>query len=454
MYPERDSRADEFDDAVERRRSGDNESIEDPELRDLVELASRLEDTLPEELPDPEFRNSLKQDLLSSEPEFDAIPAPDDPAALEQPVPWYHRFVSSPWRTSAAAAACLMIVVVALMATANPFGWGTGGSSEEVTSFQPVGFGDGDGPFADQYPLDTEFDGERWLSGPFPPLDVEHVVIHPMLLGFLPIAERHRPEVELNGATDMVDASDMPSSVAVYYFNAPPSGAALLTALGSTLRIDGELVEGDENGTPYRWVDDDENDIMRWDPTSAFFHFDGESLNEPVDDILDPGAEPEEIAQRFLEMIGFDFMTIEYEVERVDNQNDTEIRFKPADLPDIGLELELGGSVRVDETGAVLEAQFFWLSQVDIEVVGLRDLDDIIEDIQHDHGYAPPALEAVEISIDAADVGMVHVLTRLDDSIFVLQPAVKISGEYQDEVGATLPGPARYLVSAVEYESD
>lgn len=454
MYPERDSRADEFDDAVERRRSGDNTPIEDPELQALVDLASRLDETLPEDTPDPEFRSTLKQQLLEGEPEPDL--APDDVSPpFEETTPWYRRFVASPWRTSAAAAACLLIVVVALMAAANPFDWGSGGGSEEVTSFQPVSFSEGDGPFDGENPLDAGFeDNEEWLSSPFPPLDMEHVVLHPLLIGFRPLAERQRPEVELNGAADMVNPSDMPSSIPVYYLNAPPGGPELLTALGSTLQIDGELAEQDEDGTPYRWVDDDDNVIMRWDPSSAFFQFNGEVLDEPLDGLLEQGATPDEIAQRFLELIGFDFMTIDYEIERIDNGEETEIRFRPEDLPDIGLEVGLGGRVRVDDSGAVLGAQLFWLSLVDIEIVGLREHENIIEDIENDAGYTPPTGDETEVSIDAEEMTLIHVLTRMEDSIFVLQPAVRLTGSFRTEVDSMIPGPARYLVPIVDSDED
>ena len=193
---------------------------------------------------------------------------------------------------------------------------------------------------------------------------------------------------------------------------------------------------------------------MRWDPTSAFFQFRGDQLDEPVDSLLDPGAQPEDIARRFLELIGFDFVTVDYEFQRIDNPEVTEIRFSPANLPEIGLGIDLGGSVQVDESGAVTRAQFFWLSLVDIEVVGARDHEGIIDDIENDHGFAPPATDIEEVSITAEDMTIIHVLTRFDESNFILQPAVEISGNYHEDVDSLLPGPARYLVPAVKSDQD
>jgi hypothetical protein len=453
MYPERDSQAEAFDDAVERRRSGDDTPIEDQELQELVSLAERLDRDLPSDTPDPAFRQSLKYQLLLSEPDV------QDHSALElvdlEEERWHRRFVTSPWRLSAAAAACMVIIIVAVFSTTNPFSNGSGNGTQDVTSFQPVDSDDADDSFfGNQFPLDLD-DGtlppsEQWFTHSFPPFDSEHVVLPPLLLGFLPLAERHTPSVDLNGVGEMVDDVSIPSNASVYYLNSPPDGSTMLTTLSSTLAIDGELVESSGDGDPYRVIDDEGNDLMRWDPTSAFFHFYGGRLGQPVDDLLDPDAGPEAVARRFLELIGFDFYTIEYESRVVENDNTTEVQLRPVDFPETAMDVTLGGSVYVNGDGSVVEAHLYWLSLVDIEVVALRDRSAIMEDIEHDYGFAPPTTDGTDdISIEADDIMMVHVLTRLGQSNFVLQPAVKIVGHHDGEIASTLPGPARYFVPAV-----
>jgi hypothetical protein len=461
MYPERDSRAEEFDDAVERQRLGNPASSGDQDLDELVRLAARLEHDLPAETPDPAFRDNLKFQLLSNtampgEPqEAESIDAASEPIDLDQER-WHRRLIASPWRVGAAAAACFGFVVIAFVMMAEPFSSGTE-DREERTAFQAVDADDvvrDDGLFGDQFPLDMGDNpppSEQWFTASFPPFDGDHVVLPPMVFGFLPFAERYRPRVELSGATDMADQMSMPGNGSVYYLNAPPDGSTMLTTLSSMLGVDGDLVEGDGNGEPYRVVDSSGHEILRWDPSSAFFHFQGSLMDDPVDDLLDGDASASEIARRFLELIGFDFYTIEYNEVVIENETVTEVQFRPDDFPETALDVTLGGSVFVNADGAIMEAQLYWLSLVDIEVVRLRDPESIISDIQEDAGYSPPATDDVdEVWIDAVDIMVIHVLTRLGDSNFVLQPAVKVTGEYGTEIASAIPGPARYLVPAVD----
>jgi hypothetical protein len=459
MYPERDSQAEAFDDAYERQRTGDTESVDDQEIQELVNLAARLEQELPDDLPDPGFRENLKNEILRGEIHQQSVAtSAEEPVNLEDER-WFRRLVASPWRLSAAAAACFVVILVAFASTAgNPFSSGPGESSEDITSFQAVDSDDSagaDDPFqSEEFPLDIDdsaVPSEQWFTASLPPFDTEHVVLPPLLLGFLPFSERHQPRVELNGIADMVGNVEMPDSGTVYYLNAPPDGPTMLTTLSSTLGIRGELVESNGNGEPLRIVDANQNDILRWDPTSAFFHFQGGLFDEPVSDLLDPGAPPVEVAQRFLELIGFDLYTIDYEEHLVENGETTEVHFRPVDFPTTGLEVNLGGIVLVDDEGAVLEAQLYWLSLVDVEVVALRDVEEIIADIENYSGFAPPVTEdSTEMVINVADMTLVHILTRLGDSHFVLQPAVKVVGDYANDVDPPMPGPARYLVPAIQ----
>lgn len=463
MYPDPDSRADAFDDAVERRRSGDNTSSDDQEMGELADLAYRLEQELPDDIPDPAFRENLKQQLLSGTTQLEDMPEPEHAPVDLASERWHRRLIASPWRVSASVAACMVVIVLAFVATANPFTGGSGDSSEEITTFQSVDADDTDevaDPFAtSEFPLDVD-DGsfpanEQWFTASFPPFDVEHVVLPPLLLGFLPFADRRKPDVELNGLTNMVHDVDMPSSAPVYYLNSPPDGATMLTTLRSVLGVEGDLIESNGDGEPYRVVDGADNDILRWDSASAFFHFQGRLLDDPVDDLLDPGAEPADIARRFLELIGFDLHTIEYDTHVIENDDEVEVQFRPHDFPGTGLDVTLGGSVYVGDGGTILEAQLYWLSLVDIEVVALREPEDIIADIEEDAGYAPPVPDdADEMMINAEDMQIIHVLTRLGTSTFVLQPAMKVVGDYGNDVTSTLPGPARYYVPAVQNGDD
>lgn len=452
MNREPDPRADEFDDAIERRRSGDTSSAGDEELENLLNLATRLEHDLSDDLPDPAFRENLKLQLLQGEAEAPFLePAPIPPVDLADER-WHRRLLASPWRVSAAAAACLVVVLVGFTTTGMP-GGPADGNDEETMSFQAV---DSDDELpVDQSPLSLENatipESAQWFTSSFPPFDVEHVVLPPLLIGFLPFSERERPQVELTGFSGIFNDGMMPDTSSVYYLNAPPDGGSLLNAVSSTLEIEGELVEGNGDGEPYRIVGPDDTDIMRWDPASAFFHFQVDSTEFSVGDLLDEGTGPSAIAIRFLEIIGFDLHTIDYEHRVVEGDGITEVQFRPHEFPDTGLDVDLGGSVFVNQDGAVVEARLYWLSLIDQEIVSLRDSEEIRHDFENEIGYAPPAPDDTdEMTIEAEDMMFVHVLTRLGESHFVLQPAVKVMGEYGDEYESALPGPARFLVPAAQ----
>ena len=71
--------------AIDRMLAGGPSSVaNDPELRALLQLAARLRDELPPDLPDPAFRSGLKQQLTASRP----VVVPRTRAALPARFPW------------------------------------------------------------------------------------------------------------------------------------------------------------------------------------------------------------------------------------------------------------------------------------------------------------------------------------------------------------------------------
>lgn len=448
MYPDPDSRADQFDDAFERRQAGEDQPTDDQDLQELLQLASRLERELPEDVPDPAFRNSLKQELL------EGATSADHPVDLAGER-WSRRLVASPWRLGAVAAAVLVVVVAGVAMAMTPMGDGDGDSSE-MASFQEI---DQDGTAQAGGTVDAmtglEPANQRLISSSFPPFDHEHIVLPPLLTEFLSLDEHPGPEIDVNSVDGMMEDADMPETATVYYLSAPSSAETMLTTLRSTLGIEGEILPGSTAGEPYQVITPDDEPVITWDPGAAFFHFRGEFLDEPVTDLAGEDAEPDEIALAFLERIGFDLNTIRYEHQVTTDGGMNAVEFRPADFPEMGLAMSLGGRIMIDSEGVVQEARLYWMSLIETREATLRDPDEILRDIEGGDGYSPPMPDADEgdrMEMDVDDIKVAHVLTRLEEGSFILQPAVTLTGDYAGSEESSLPGPAEYVVPAVESE--
>lgn len=447
MYPDSDSRAEQFDDALERRRTGDEQADDDPEIQELVHLASRLERTLPEDTPDPAFHASLKQQLLSG------TASPPEPVDLNEER-WHRRLTASPWRLSAAAAAVTVFAVVAVVMGMNPFESDDGnGGSSDAASFQTLDQGDSVQP-ENTFSGSTGASAENpaWLASSFPPFDHEHVVL-PMFLRDLLSGDDEPADVELNDAGDMVENADMPETAPVYYLSAPTDAGTMLTTLRSTLGIEGEIVNGSNGDEPSHLVNQDDEPVISWDPTAAHFHFQGDALEEPITAVADGDGDPLEIAVGFLEQIGFDLSTIQYEQRVTEDGAVTEVEFRPADLPDMSLEMTLGGHVMIGAGGAIREAEMVWLSLIDSRNATLRDPEEIMHDVENGGGYSPPMPDTDEedrMEMDVDDARLMHVLTRLEEGSFILQPAMALSGEYDGMETPEMPELVSHLIPAAD----
>ena len=451
MYPEHDSKADQFDDAYERRRTGDEDHVDDQDIRELVNLAARLERELPEDLPDPAFRESLRKHLL------DQI-AGQEPVDLAQER-WHRRFLVSPWRVGAAAASLAAAVVVVVLLGIGALGSGSDDDDTvEELSFQAIDSDDdqtldGEDQFNGASLDDALFtDGDDWVAASFPPFTVEHIVLPPQETGFGNAYVGSGPEVIVNQSSSLLETANMPDQSPVYYFSAPPDPETMLTTLRGALNVDGEVVADEENGV-HRVVSDDDETIMLWDPSAAFFQFNGFALEEPIIEIADVDAEPDEIAYRFLELIGFDVYTIQYRPEVNQSEEGTDVYLVPMDLPHTALNVSLGGRVTISDDGRIHQVELHWLSLIEMREVPVRTAEELAGDLQADNGFLPPVeSDNDEVHIQVENVELVHVLTRQNDSAFILQPAIKLAGEYMEGVESVLAGPGRYLLPAVVNE--
>jgi hypothetical protein len=450
MDPNRDQRAEQFDDLFERVRAGGQPLNADSELIELVRLASRVERELPEDLPDPAFRHRLKQDLLN-----DAQPGREPVDIAEQR--WERRLAGSSWRVAAAAAALSLFVIAAITMAMGPFG-SDGEDDSLAPSDQQTAFDAGDDESTAEEATDTATvtlqgddgapDQRQWDAASLPPLDVEHVVFDPAIEPQATAApDQEYPTIEY--LQDM-SVPDMPETAPVFYFSAPPNPEMLLTNIQHALGLRGELREGSlGNDHRYRLVNASDQDILIWDPASAFLEFYASRAAFDTNEIAEPESSPVEIAWTFLETIGFDIYSMDYEptVEELDN-GVTRITFHPTSLPRQGLDLSLGVIIVFDRYEQIQEARMIWLSLIDQRDVKLRDPEEAMESGKNGEGFWPPN-EMPDGPVHVYEAAMVYLMTRIDNTTFVLQPTMKFFGTIGDASGDHAEYIARYYVKAV-----
>jgi hypothetical protein len=459
MYPERDRQAEEFDAALERLRSGERPDEYDADLRDLLILAARLEQDLPRDLPDPAFRERLKRELLSGRPRFHQSQpetAPIDPAGEG----WRRQITRASWRTSAVAAALVVIVIGALVLSLDRVpGVGTGqdsAPSDDSVAMPasaddpPVDEADDEQFSALEAPEAAEDQATTWLAANLPPIDGHHIVLAPLAaVGSAALTLESSYDVRLIPTTDL---PDLPGSAPVYYLAAPQDPVALLSRVRDTLAIDGEIVPGNrDEGIPYRIVNQAGEPVVVWDAACAFFQFWGDLRPNAAGARAGDSGDVTERAYAWLEGIGFDLHSVEYEARVVESEGQVTVQFMPLAMPELGLDLSLGAQVTFDDDGRVRSASGFWLSLVGIEEMPVRPAEDAWEVAQAGDGFWPPLDLPTneEILVEVREIKIVHLLTRWDEATYVLQPAIKFAGQYATRQVARTPGPARYYVPAV-----
>jgi hypothetical protein len=339
----------------------------------------------------------------------------------------------------------------------GPLGGGTDDEeSEPPLAFQEVD-DDADDPAADIDLFttgETQVDGDaresEWISSPLPPFDTNHIVLNPLLAVPLGMTEAEiEPVVYFDYDAVM---TEMPGSAMVYYLSSPPNPEALIRGVQDALGLEGEYAPGDaEEAIPDRLVNEDGRSIIEWHHEAAFFHYLGENADPEFADFSETTDDPAVVAHDFLETIGFDLYSVEYIADAVEAGDFTHVRFEPASLPEVGLDLSLGALVVVDEDLQVHEAMVMWFSLTGQREVAMVPPEEARSLGESGEGFWPPhETPAGEVLVEVLRTQMIYLLTRYDEATFVLQPAVKFIGRFNGDDPDEPAEPARYYVAAVE----
>lgn len=426
--------------------------FDEPELDELVELAGQVHRELPDSLPDPAFRSSLREQLVDPRPR----PVPGVPT---------HASRRSPLMAATGAIAAMAVVAVAVGVVSSGVLGGSNPPGEQRGEFQMVGSPTIIGAVATATATATPettaarptreptvptaaVEPTRVLASSVPPIDAEHLE-----LGAMSTAEAARPD-GANGVTYAMAADgmeDTPSSAPVYRFSVPEiDGMSLLTKVASALKLDSEISVRTARGKAVFSLRSENGTSFVWMPASGAFActLSGEAR------VQGNQNEMVESTYRWLTASGFPvrdpststaIVTAEGSGMRVDYPVET--------TPDDVLGHPLTVSVLIDENGAIKTVSGYWLKLEETQRINLLSPEAAWRAISAGEGFwmshtplqSPGHFEVERLSVS-------YVLTVDDRQQLVLQPVYRASGTFRDHLGNVTEGVSVVLQAMVHPE--
>jgi hypothetical protein len=383
----------------------------DPEVAPLFDLAARLEEELPDDLPDPAFREGLKQELLATNP----------PVSLSARS--FRRFFSD-WRFGVAAAALAGVVLIAVI-----FGSSTlEGNNPEPPARETVVSALSVAGKATTEPGATVSPVTVTDTKVLPPIDADHVVLVPLGLGAGspgPSTPQPTPGITMSNALP-----ELPQTAPTWLLTGPESSETFLKTLIARIGITGDI-EAEPAAGPNAFVVTDASGYptVHWDQHNAFFRYD-RGPNEPTPPPARATTNPGITAKDWLSEIGFDLNTITYKETVQPGTGQTVVNFVPADLPATAIPPGLGATVGVGPDGSIQFAQGFWLSLAESADVPLRTSQETLDAAKNGEWYSLlPSGDTSGLNLNVSSAKMSYLLTRADDSSYLLQPVMSFTGD-------------------------
>ncbi len=385
----------------------------DPELASLFRIAARLEQELPDDLPDPGFRDQLKREILTASP----------PTSLSERRG--RRFFYD-WRFGVAAAALAAVVLIAVI-------YGTGtleGNSPEPPARETVVSALSVAGNATTQPGATVSPPAVTDTKVLPPIDPDHVVLVPLGLGAGSPSDSTPEPKPTPGISLSTSLPELPQTAPTWLLTGPDSSETFLQTLIARIGITGNI-EAAPNEGPTAFVVTDPTGFptIHWNQHDAFFRYDRGS-HEPTPPAARAESDAMVTAKDWLSEIGFDLTSIKYNETIQSGSNQTVVHFEPTNLPATAIPPGLGVSIGVGPDGSIQFAQGFWLSLEESAAVPMRTSQETLDAAQSGEWYSLlPASSSDELNIKVTSVQLSYLLTRADDSSYLLQPVMTFTGE-------------------------
>jgi len=473
-------RTEHLNSAIDRMMAGGPTPVlNDPELHELLQLATRLRDELPDDMPDPAFRDDLKHRLTHREPISITTRRPASPAPA--------RF---PWVAAISAIAAVMLAAISVgslaiwldngdndrsggmelartlasQQTATTIGFATMTAVTTEDESQLVGKStEANEPIAEatEEPDTEQEEPEPTGSEAVPPQGASAVTTPlatptttseptdgPSLAAVPPVDSQHveqgpRPAADGSGGqpngVEYVLATDLPDlgSTADVYWLVPPRDdpESFVTTAAAMLEMDGEITSDAPMGrTVYHLFDD--TGSFHWTPETGAFSV------VMTDDETGPTLSVDDLAAnaiQWLESMNYPVEQLGRDV-RSEQIDDTtwllNIRFDA--MPEIGLGHHLGVTIFADSDGSIVEASGYWLELKQIDSTALQPADAIWEAVSSGNGYwTGGGIVEGGGEFRADTMRVTYVLTRDPSGDLVLQPVVQTSGEFVTSDGAS-----------------
>lgn len=441
-----------LDRAIERLTSNQPVPVfEDDDLEDLLQLAGRLHRELPDDLPDPLFRDGLREQILDPRPR----PVPAAPEVREK-----SRF-RNPLAAAGGALAAVVVMAVAVgIVASGQFGGGDTNADQQAnaeflsdprstvsmvaTATATIG-GVAVATTREAEPATMTATPEM---PPLPPLDSAHVE-----MGAMTTFETTR-SVAADEISYML-ASDMPvaqETAHVYRFAVPDVDAmSLFNDVSDALDLDGEMKTRSVRGKTVISFTSTSGTTFTWMPGSGAFAC---SLSGEASIQGDPEQMVTE-AYAWLRSSGFPLRDPAPEpvVHTMENGM-VQVDFPVELAPDVAVGHPLSVSVMIDRKGEIKSVTGYWLQLVDTRQMGMLTPEEAWQQLADGKGFwssRSPIDESGTFEVDSFAV--VYVLTVDDHGEVILQPVYRATGTYRDYRGQIVDGVS-VMVPAVSQESN
>lgn len=415
--------------------------FEEDDLEELMALAGRLHRELPDDLPDPMFRESLREQLIDPRPR--PVPSPPRRATRRNPL----------LIAGTAIVATVVIVVAASAMLSNQFGSAGGAASDDPVESEQIASSTRVaavatatatvGSVAVVSTRETELASPTPDPVTIPPLDAAHVEFGATGSSHV-LQAANDGEVTYSLASSMPDA---PPSATVYRFAVPEVDAlSMMNQLTDALNLDGEMTTHSVRGKTVFSFTSTNGTTFTWMPESGAFacKLSGEARVR---------GEPEEIVAatyQWLRTSGFPVRdgSVAPVIQHLEG-GAMRVDFPVETAPPMTVGHPLSVSVIIDHRGVIKTVSGYWIQLIDTLDIDLLSAEDAWAALADGKGYWS-STSPIELSgkFEVESFQVTYVLTVDDNNELVLQPVYRATGKFEDYRGEVVEGVS-IMVQAV-----